>query len=230
MRRGPTLSVRCLVLALALVAPGAASAALITYGFTATLATVDDPGDVFGGQLGPGSLITGSYTFESTTPDAEPADPTLGSYDGALDSATLTLGTSVLTLGAAGSTSNTMFFVNDIDLSGTPVDGYAPFWVTPTAALDGTPIVFGGMLVYLASSDTTINASDATQTTQPNAGAAAFDQLNLVQIQGNVSGSIFTLSGSVSDLPVTTPEPGTGLLLGLGVTALAAARRELRAR
>ena len=52
-----------------------------TFGFDGTVtSTFFDPFDPFGGTIGFGTSIWGEYTFESTTPDAIPADPSVGSY------------------------------------------------------------------------------------------------------------------------------------------------------
>ena len=52
----------------------------ITFSFTGTVTQlVTDPEDPFGGTIGFGTTFTGSYTFESTTPDAAPGTET-GSY------------------------------------------------------------------------------------------------------------------------------------------------------
>lgn len=40
---------------------------------------VDDPTDILGGAIGDGDIITGTYVYESTTPDSN-SSPTVGDY------------------------------------------------------------------------------------------------------------------------------------------------------
>ena len=51
----------------------------ITIKINAEVATVDDPDNILGGAINVGSIITGEYTYESTTPDSNPL-PTVGDY------------------------------------------------------------------------------------------------------------------------------------------------------
>lgn len=60
-----------------------ACAALITIDITATVDSVTDdgPGDGYlDGLISPGSIITGSYTYDSSTADSSPGDPIQGNY------------------------------------------------------------------------------------------------------------------------------------------------------
>ena len=47
----------------------------ITIEIEAVVDGVDDPDGYLEGQINPGDIITGSYTYESTTPDSSPLDP-----------------------------------------------------------------------------------------------------------------------------------------------------------
>jgi len=51
----------------------------ISINITAEVALVDDPGDTLGGVISVGDIITGTYIYESTTPDSNPL-PTVGDY------------------------------------------------------------------------------------------------------------------------------------------------------
>jgi len=59
------------VIILSLTLP--ARAELITIAIEATVDIVEDYGDYLEGQISPGSIITGYYTYESTTPDTNPS-------------------------------------------------------------------------------------------------------------------------------------------------------------
>ena len=52
----------------------------ITIEIEAVVDGVDDPDGYLEGQINPGDIITGSYTYESTTPDSSPLDPVQGNY------------------------------------------------------------------------------------------------------------------------------------------------------
>jgi hypothetical protein len=60
--------------------PGVAEGYWITIEIEAVVDGVDDPDGYLGGQVNPGDIITGSYTYESTTPDSTPLDPIVGHY------------------------------------------------------------------------------------------------------------------------------------------------------
>ncbi len=56
-----------------------ADAEPISIAITAEVAYVDDPGGFLGGAITVGDVITGTYRYESTTPDTNPL-PTVGDY------------------------------------------------------------------------------------------------------------------------------------------------------
>jgi hypothetical protein len=58
-------------------------AAPITFNFEGRVTNVSDPWG-WAGEVGVGDFVGGSYTFESTTPDAYPDDPSRGEYRNAL--------------------------------------------------------------------------------------------------------------------------------------------------
>ncbi|MGA2916207.1 MAG: PEP-CTERM sorting domain-containing protein [Sedimentisphaerales bacterium] len=53
---------------------------LITIGLTGKIIRADDPQNVFGGQIQWGDTVTGTYTYDTSTPDSEPLDPSAGVY------------------------------------------------------------------------------------------------------------------------------------------------------
>jgi len=57
-----------------------AEAALITIQIEGVVDNVWDEGNYLEGKIKPGNIITGFYTYESTTPDSSPADPVVGHY------------------------------------------------------------------------------------------------------------------------------------------------------
>ena len=63
----------------ALSASGAVNAETVTVQVSATVSNVYDPGTVLSGAVQPGMTVTGSYTFETGTADADPS-PEFGRY------------------------------------------------------------------------------------------------------------------------------------------------------
>ena len=133
-------SVRLLIVGVALglwLVAGPSTAAEVEFGWTGTVTSVD-PG--LAAALPPGSGIQagatawGSYRFESTTPDANPVDPTDGDYQGALVGWTLQVGTYLFTHGPAGPTNEIGVFLDPLLTTYGPIDS-----VIATPALPGAP-------------------------------------------------------------------------------------------
>ena len=77
-----------------------ARAELITFYFGGEITSVDDPNGTLGGAVQVNDAWSGSYTFESTTPDLYPGTPEIGRYESSAASMSMTLGT--LTIEAQG--------------------------------------------------------------------------------------------------------------------------------
>ncbi|MFZ0034905.1 MAG: hypothetical protein WAK60_07970 [Sedimentisphaerales bacterium] len=60
--------------------PLPAHATPITIQIEAVVDSVQDHGNYLEGQINPGDVITGWYTYESTTPDSNPTNPIVGDY------------------------------------------------------------------------------------------------------------------------------------------------------
>lgn len=78
-----SLSVGWLMLTLVVSTP-TARAELITFEFTGHINYLEGDLGFLGGSIFIGTPFSGSYTFESTTPDAAPLNPANGEYYGAL--------------------------------------------------------------------------------------------------------------------------------------------------
>jgi len=68
---------RCLLAALCLATALPASARLITFDFTSTVRSVNDPAGMLDGSVRPGITFNGSYTFNSQTPGVTFGDETI---------------------------------------------------------------------------------------------------------------------------------------------------------
>ncbi len=68
-----------LSLVLLSVLPASSYAEIVTINLTAEISEIEDGGQIFTGLLNIGDLITGSYSYDSDTPDSNPAE-TVGQY------------------------------------------------------------------------------------------------------------------------------------------------------
>ena len=200
---------------------GVAHAGPITFGFTGTVSQdpLLDPDDPFGGTIAAGTTFSGTYTFESTTPDGD-ASASGGSYTSSPGSLSVTIGgnpfvaADLLNIGvlndAAGSDFYTVFAQN--------TSGADPFDVSLTLQdTDGTAL--GGTALLT------------------NAPAFAAFELATLFFNGQVSGNQVQIDGVLTSLTCLTgcvpgggtgvrvPEPTTLALLGAGLGAVALGRR-----
>lgn len=205
-----TMKSQALGLALALsLHAGGLAAAPITFDFTGTVTQVPvlDPSDPFGDTIAFGTAITGSYTFESTTPDAIPS-PDAGSYSmfGPPFGMQVDIGgnafsaTDFLNIGVANNFSGTVdqYTVLAQQTSDEPLDIELFFEDNTGLAL----------------------SSDALPTTPPPLLLFQIRSFSLIgTVDGNqveIGAQINTLTPAVTQVPV----PGTLLLLSVGLAWL----------
>lgn len=197
-------------LAVLLGAPVAAMAATVTFGFTGVVTAVNAP---LAAEFSVGEPVVGNYTFESTTADLDPGDPTLGDYDNAITAFTATFG---------GDYTVTRGFDNDIFVSNGPTinDVYCIYLndpMAPTAA--GLDII--ALIIQLIDTDSTVFASDSLPLTPPD----------LSEFEASLTATIFydEPGNQWIDFQLTSltliPEPGTITLLLCGLASLALLRR-----
>ena len=91
----------------------AAQAELVTFEVSATVSDVWDPSSTLGGSVSPGDVITGTYTFETTTPDSDPS-PEIAYY---VHSATATTGSFGFDLVAGGHSFKTDPLISDYSIN-----------------------------------------------------------------------------------------------------------------
>ena len=205
-----TWSLVCCALAVTLFSAGLAHSAPITLGFTGTIdSTFFDPSDPFGGTIGFGTAFAGTYTFESTTPDAIP-DSSVGSYSnfGAPFGMTVDIGGNLF--GA-----NEFLNIGVADDIGAGVDQYT------VLAQEGTPFVtpsFLSMQIFLEDSTGTALMSDllplsALDVNDFDSGSFFLD--GTVATAGGLFQ--FQLQGTIDELSsVSIPSPSPLVLLGAG--------------
>ncbi len=162
----------------ALALPGAvqeAKAAAITFRFTGIVTTVCFPPPeclpVPGLPFSVQDSVSGFYTFESTTPDSNPAHPNAGLYLGAITNLQFTIGT--YSASATGGNISVIFNLGPFNPPFTPTDEYRHFSNTSTG-ISG-PSVAGLELdnfqVRLLGVNTGGLTSDALPLTPPSLAA-----------------------------------------------------------
>lgn len=198
---------------------GPAWASLITFSFTGTVTQFNaDPDDPFGGGIGFGTAINGSYTFESTTPDSAAA-ATTGSYQmaGPPFEATATIG------GELFSTSD-FLAINVANDFGGSVDQYGVLACGGPGSCFSTTSAGDLTIGLFFEGPTSIFGSDGLPLTAPPLASFVTRDFRLF---ANVSDNQIEIEGILDSLTCTAgcdgapvPEPSSLLLLAAGLTAL----------
>ena len=194
---------------LALLTAGLAHAVPITFAFTGVvsqdpLLDPSDPSDPFGGSIAAGTLFSGSYTFESTTPDGD-ASASGGSYTSSPGSLSVTIGGNVfaafdlLNIGVGNNFSGSDFYT----VFAQDITGADTFDLSLTLQdTNGTAFVGAALLTDAPS-------------------FAAFELATLF-LEGSFSGNQVQIQGDLASLTCTAGcEPGGGGGGGPGPAAAA---------
>jgi len=198
-----------LVLAISALIVTSAQAELITIAIEAEVNGVSDPAEHLEGKIGPGSLITGQYIFESTEPDSNPS-PTAGVY--LFDNISCGLYLSVGGFDFYTDASNIDFAIgitNDPDW-----DIYAVSSLNNLSLSNGVSLA--EMFWQLENHSGTALSSDDLPTVAPK--LSDWDN-NLLHINGGPRESDFTIVATVTSAELV-PEPATILLLLIGTALL----------
>ena len=88
-------------------------AELVIVNFTGVVTQVDDPDAILPGSITVSTVVTGSYTYESTTPDSIPADPTFALYEMSVPPNGITMSIGGFTFASAPGADNFGFNIID---------------------------------------------------------------------------------------------------------------------
>ena len=167
----------------------------ITWEFAGELTLVRDDDGSLGGVFGVGTLFSGMFTFESTTPDSSPVNLGFGNYEGALTSVSGRVG-AVPFLERPGLAGSITVFD---DFGG---DGFS---VSAATEFLGASVRFG---LTLGDSTGSIFSDDSLPLTPPDLGSL---DLTVFFLALEPDGDL--LRGELTQL---TPDPGTLVLLLIG--------------
>jgi len=213
-----TKTILLLLLILGFCVPKA-NAEQIEIRIAATVYNMFDDGNFLGGQITNGSIITGSYVYESTTPDLNPLDPVQGNYRHYSTPAGvfLTVG------GFEFKTDPTNVEFDIFTRNNIPEDryGFASSNNLPLSESVGV----GSIFWTLINSDGSVLSSDALPTTVPVLNL--WQENDLMITGGGWQGETWNEYGihAVVTSAELVPEPGTFLLLTLGAFAIRKCRR-----
>ena len=189
-------------------------ATIITIDIAAEIAEVDDLGGLLEGQVNVGDTITGSYTYDSATPDSNPLE-TIGNYEhfNAPYGVSLSVGGFVFQTDP----DNVNFLVTILnDNNGSDDYTFGSYNNLPLSNGVGVSFISWALDDYTA----TALSSDALPTTPPV--LEDWESIAGLTITYGPKGSSM-IRGHVTS---AVPEPGTVFLLGLGSLALIRKRRE----
>ncbi len=169
----------------------------VTVDVTATVSSVYDPYGVIG-EITPGSTISGSYTYETTTPDQDPYLQ-VGFYPHEPGTGTLNL-----TMGSYQVVSDPAapfdMFIDDESMP-----GFEAYHVNSPAILPSNGVNFYGTGIMLEA-DTGAALQDALLTATPP-DLAAFNNRRSIEISGEseMGGQYFNVTADITSLQLASP-------------------------
>ncbi len=188
-----------------------ANAVPITWTFGGT---VDSSAALGSGAATTATTFTGSLSFESTTPDAQPGNTAEGWYDAGALTATLQIGSDTIALDLT-----TFRVLDDAFVVSLTLDGFAA--TAGSGSINGVP-GNAQFILQVGTTDLSFWSSDAIPASPPGIGPLGVQGLLLATLIDG-SGNGYNISGTLTT--VALPEPATGWLLGATLLAGALYRR-----
>jgi hypothetical protein len=191
-----------------------ATAAPITYNFTGTVFHSDG---AFASEAGIGSTITGSYSVELTSVDANPGDPTLGEYLNITTSLVFSAGS----VSGSSTSNHTVLVANDRTAPSIPgtYDAYVVHG-SVQANLSGGGGIFGSdFRLAMTDGDGTIFSGDGLPTSSGFFSPAAFSGPNDAAVIDILTGGPHFSGLATNDLLIPTT---SGAIAGISANQLRA--------
>lgn len=180
----------------ALGASGVANAELVTVQVSATVNHVNDPGMVLGGAVQPGATVTGTYTFETGTADAD-SNPEFGHYRHPQGVGGLELSVAGLSIKTDPGASAGLFTVDVINSEYD--EGYHVVSMDNLLPLsNGAQLYDAGIHLHSGSGTDAFN-SDALPATPP--APAQFDERQ-IHVAGSNGSDYFNFDAKIDSLVV----------------------------
>jgi len=184
-----------------------AQAELITINIEGVVDTVDDSGNYLEGQVNPGNIITGWYTYDTATLDSDPLDPVQGNYWHYSPPGGITLSIGELVFQTDPTNVEFRVAIRNNDASGD--DEYIIGSVYNSPLPNGTPVQTIGWALKDHSAE--VFDDDSLPTGPPN---LEYWDSNLLRIDTDRT---FMINAHVTS---AVPEPVTVLLLAIGATMM----------
>jgi hypothetical protein len=187
-------------------------AEIIEIDFTAKITWVDDLDGLLDGQINTGDIITGRYTYNSSTPATNPSD-TAADYLHKSSPYGISIGAGEFVFQT--DPGNVLYCVEIIN-NYHEEDAYLMHSYYNLSLSNGAPV--GAISLYLVDSSADTLSSTALPTSVP-----VLEDWNehYLCIDGKEEGSYFVFYAVITEI---VPEPTTVLLLGFGGLALRSAR------
>jgi hypothetical protein len=188
-------------------------AELITIKLTGSVYLINDPQSVLGGQIHYNDTITGTYTYDTSTPDSESSDPSMGAYWFYIAPCGVSFTVNGFNFRTDPDNIQFLFGVGNNYSGFGDLYSFRSFNNLPLS----NGVLVNNIVWQLTDSSRSAFSSDALPTTAPN--LANFDMDYGLNVSGGSPDNYFHLSANITSATVV-PEPATLLLMVSGLLLL----------